>query len=92
MSDETLSNLMHEDRRFPPPPDLAAAGERDGGDGYARRRPTPRPSGPSRRKRLSWVTEPQQVLDWSKAPFATWFADGTLNAAYNCLDRHVEAG
>ncbi len=32
------------------------------------------------------------MLDWSKAPFATWFADGTLNAAYNCLDRHVEAG
>jgi acetyl-CoA synthetase len=21
-----------------------------------------------------------------------WYADGTLNAAYNCLDRHVEAG
>ena len=25
-------------------------------------------------------------------PFAKWYADGTLNAAYNCLDRHVEAG
>jgi acetyl-CoA synthetase len=32
------------------------------------------------------------VLDWSKPPFAKWFADGRLNAAYNCLDRHVEAG
>jgi acetyl-CoA synthetase len=32
------------------------------------------------------------VLDWSNPPFAKWYADGTLNAAYNCLDRHVEAG
>ena len=25
-------------------------------------------------------------------PFAKWFADGKLNVAYNCVDRHVEAG
>ncbi len=41
---------------------------------------------------MSWQTKPTQVLDWSNAPFAKWFADGSLNAAYNCLDRHVEAG
>jgi acetyl-CoA synthetase len=33
-----------------------------------------------------------QVLDESNAPFFKWFADGTLNASYNCLDRNVEAG
>ena len=32
------------------------------------------------------------MLDWSNPPFAKWFADGTLNAAYNACDRHVEAG
>ena len=32
------------------------------------------------------------MLDWSEAPFAKWFADGKLNVAYNCVDRHVEAG
>ena len=32
------------------------------------------------------------MLDWSKPPFAKWFVGGKLNAAYNCLDRHVEAG
>ena len=32
------------------------------------------------------------VLDDSNPPFYTWFADGTLNASYNCLDRHVNAG
>ncbi|HRN30320.1 MAG TPA: acetate--CoA ligase, partial [Terrimesophilobacter sp.] len=31
-------------------------------------------------------------LDWNNPPFARWFADGRLNVAYNCLDRHVEAG
>ncbi len=42
--------------------------------------------------RLSWATPFSQVLDWSDAPFARWFTDGTLNVAYNCVDRHVEAG
>ena len=61
-------------------------------------RPTPRPKADfdgfwaKQAKRLSWQTEPTQILDWSNPPFAKWFADGTLNAAYNCLDRHIEAG
>ncbi|MCS5726941.1 acetate--CoA ligase [Herbiconiux sp. CPCC 203407] len=33
-----------------------------------------------------------RVLDWSDPPFARWFDDGELNVAYNCLDRHVDAG
>ena len=32
------------------------------------------------------------MLDWSDAPHAKWFADGELNVAYNCVDRHVEDG
>src|SRR5277367_3889259 len=42
--------------------------------------------------RLSWAKPFTEVLDWSNAPFAKWFADGKLNVAYNCVDRHVEAG
>ncbi|GAA0929327.1 acetate--CoA ligase [Streptomyces thermoalcalitolerans] len=41
---------------------------------------------------LHWDTEWDQVLDWSDAPFARWFTGGRLNVAYNCVDRHVEAG
>jgi acetyl-CoA synthetase len=48
--------------------------------------------GEQARGRLSWHAEPTETLDWSGAPVARWFADGTLNVAYNCLDRHVEAG
>ena len=42
--------------------------------------------------RLSWATPFSDVLDWSGAPVAKWFVGGTLNVAYNCVDRHVEAG
>ncbi|MBE9404000.1 acetate--CoA ligase [Brachybacterium sp. p3-SID1565] len=46
----------------------------------------------SRASVLSWKTPFTHTLDWSNPPFAKWFADGTLNACYNCVDRHVEAG
>jgi acetyl-CoA synthetase len=42
--------------------------------------------------RLSWETPFTYVLDWSEAPVAKWFVGGKLNVAYNCVDRHVEAG
>ena len=41
---------------------------------------------------VTWGRRPTETLDWSDPPFARWFADGTLNVAYNCLDRHVDAG
>ena len=39
-------------------------------------------------KNLAWFKEWEQVLDWNP-PFARWFLGGKLNAAYNCLDRHL---
>ena len=54
--------------------------------------PTPTPTGPSRPARCDWDVPFTEVLDESDPPFYKWFADGTLNASYNCLDRHVEAG
>ena len=44
------------------------------------------------REFLSWQTPFTKVLNDSDAPFFKWFEDGRLNASYNCLDRHVEAG
>ncbi len=44
------------------------------------------------REFVSWKTPFTQVLDQSQAPFYKWFADGTLNVSYNCLDRNVERG
>ncbi|MFD4351396.1 acetate--CoA ligase [Nocardia sp. NPDC058518] len=42
--------------------------------------------------RLHWDTHWHTTLDWSAAPFARWFVGGRLNVAYNCVDRHVDAG
>lgn len=43
-------------------------------------------------RELRWHKPFTEVLDWSDAPFARWFADGELNVSYNCVDRHVEDG
>jgi acetyl-CoA synthetase len=41
------------------------------------------------RENLSWHKPFTQTLDSSNAPFYQWFADGELNASFNCLDRHM---
>jgi len=44
-------------------------------------------------RRLDWFTPPTEIKDVSfdKADFRIrWFADGVLNVAYNCIDRHLE--
>ncbi|WP_343035437.1 acetate--CoA ligase [Cellulomonas septica] len=87
-----LENLLSEDRRFPPSPEFAAQANAHG-DLYAWAA-ADRPSfwADQARELLTWSTPFTQTLDWSQAPFATWFADGKLNAAYNAVDRHVEEG
>lgn len=88
---ETLSNLLREERRFPPPPALAAAANATGAD-YERADADSQGFWAAAAARLDWAQPWKQVLDWSGAPFARWFVGGRLNAAYNCLDRHVAAG
>jgi acetyl-CoA synthetase len=39
--------------------------------------------------RLDWFTRWEKVLEWD-APWAKWFVGGTLNASYNCVDRHTQ--
>ncbi len=41
--------------------------------------------------RVSWSRPWDRVLEW-ELPYAKWFVGGQLNAAYNCVDRHVERG
>src|SRR6188768_4217334 len=45
-----------------------------------------------RAEALHWETKWDKVLSWSDKPFVKWFVGGKLNVAYNCVDRHVEAG
>jgi acetyl-CoA synthetase len=91
VTDAALSNLLHEDRRFEPPADLAANANLKA-EGYDRAKADRLGFWAEQAERLTWDTHWDEVLDWSNAPFAKWFVGGKLNAAYNCLDRHVEAG
>ncbi len=90
MSDD-LENLLHEERSFPPSPEFAAQANASAGlfeEAVDREAFWTAQA----RDLLTWDTAFTQVLDFSDAPFAPWFADGTLNAAYNALDRHVDNG
>ena len=88
--DVALSNLSHEDRRFPPSAEFAAdaVGKVDLYDQAAKDRLA---FWDEQARRLDWDTEWDQTLDW-KPPFAKWFVGGRLNVAVNCVDRHVDAG
>ncbi len=91
VSNESLANLLKEERRFAPPSDLAAHANVTAA-AYEEAAADRLGFWAEQARRLTWQTEPTQTLDWSNAPFAKWFADGKLNVAYNCVDRHVENG
>ena len=42
-------------------------------------------------KRISWIRQPSKIkdVDFTGKVHIRWFHDGTLNASYNCLDRHL---
>jgi len=92
-----IESVLQENRVFAPPPELVRAAnvsgmeayralcaeaERDFSGFWAR----------LGRENVVWHKPFSQVLDESNAPFYKWFADGELNASYNCLDVQVERG
>ena len=91
MTKETLSNLLQESRRFDPPPELAAHANVTA-DVYAEAARDRLAFWADKARRLTWDEPWDQVLDWSRAPFAKWFTGGKLNASVNCVDRHVAEG
>ncbi len=90
-TEETLANLLREERRFEPPADLAASANLTA-DAYEAAAKDREGFWAEQAERLTWAEKWDQVLDWSNPPFAKWYVGGKLNAAYNCVDRHVEAG
>ena len=95
MSTQTIESVLNETRTFAPPAGfvkqaniagmaaydaLCAEAERDFTGFWAR----------LAREHLLWQRPFTQILDESNAPFFQWFADGRINASYNCLDRHLQ--
>jgi acetyl-CoA synthetase len=85
---QAIDTLLLEERRYPPPPDFARQAnaqpsiyEEDFEAFWER----------EGRERVSWFEPFTQLYEWNP-PHAKWFLGGRLNIAYNCLDRHLEAG
>jgi acetyl-CoA synthetase len=88
--ERTIEALLQERRTFEPPseftdqanapdPSIYAEAERDPDDWWA-----------SQAERLDWFERWDEVSEFDP-PHHKWFIGGKLNAAYNCLDRHVES-
>jgi acetyl-CoA synthetase len=84
----TIETMLLEERRYPPDPEFTAQANARGeiyersfeefweGEG---------------RERVTWFEPFTELYEW-ELPYAKWYLGGKLNVAYNCLDRHVEAG
>ncbi len=88
MSEKTIDTLFDEERRFPPPQAFVAQAnvhadvyDRDFAEFWES----------MGRERVSWFEPFSELYRW-ELPYAQWYLGGTLNVAYNCVDRHVEAG
>jgi acetyl-CoA synthetase len=93
MSNENLQSVLGESRVFPPSAEFVAKA-RVNAEKLAEMKAAAAADNVGfwadlARKELSWATPFQTALDDSKAPNYQWFPDGTLNASYNCLDRHI---
>ncbi len=87
-----ISDLLWEQRKFPPSQSFQADALVVGTELY---------DAASRDYEAFWAQQASEVVSWNtpwsticewKSPYSKWFIGGELNVAYNCLDRHVEAG
>ncbi len=91
----TIESVLQENRIFPPPPALAANANISGMEAYHALCAEAEKDYTGfwarlAREHVLWKKPFSQTLDDSNAPFFRWFADGTLNASHNCLDRHLQ--
>jgi acetyl-CoA synthetase len=89
-SGDSIENLGHENRHFPPSAEFAAQANAKA-DIYASADADRLAFWESQARELTWDQPWSTVLDW-QVPYAKWFVGGKLNASVNALDRHVAAG
>ncbi|MGH2597522.1 MAG: acetate--CoA ligase [Actinomycetota bacterium] len=90
-NEKNIEALLSEERVFEPSPafvDRANVADRSL---YDRASADPDGFWAEQAERISWFRRWDRVMEWTP-PWVKWFSGGTLNASYNCLDRHVEAG
>ena len=88
MQDKAIEALLEESRRFQPSAEFTSTANLNDPGIYERANADPEGFWAEVASELSWFEPWNTVLEWN-APFAKWFVGGKLNAAYNCLDRHL---
>ncbi len=87
---------LHETRTYPAPAGFASTANVTA-EAYARAAADPTLFWEKAAARLDWAEPWHTAHEWDPpvgdaVPAARWFVGGRLNVAYNCVDRHVEAG
>ncbi|MEO8071783.1 MAG: acetate--CoA ligase [Acidobacteriota bacterium] len=88
-----IESTLTEERIFQPPKEFSEQAHIKSFDEYEQiydqAAKNPEEFWASAAESLHWFKKWDTVLEWNE-PFAKWFVGGTLNIAYNCLDRHLE--
>ena len=85
---QDIDTLFLEERRYPPPSEFAQqananlAIDDEGFEAFWER---------EGRERVDWFEPFTTLFEW-EPPYAKWYLGGKLNVAWNCLDKHVQAG
>ena len=88
-----IDSTLTESRKFPPPAEFSARAWVKNLDEYneLRKRAEADPDAfwAECARNLHWFKPFSKTLEWN-FPNAKWFVGGTINASYNCLDRHLD--
>jgi acetyl-CoA synthetase len=88
---DAIADLLQEGRTFPPSEEFKRDALVTGADIYDEANEDREGFWARQAAELDWFEEWETILEW-EVPYAKWFVGGKLNVAYNCVDRHVEAG
>ncbi|MEX1097651.1 MAG: acetate--CoA ligase [Planctomycetales bacterium] len=93
MSSDSIESVLQENRTFPPPKEFVAQAhvnsEKQYEQMWRRAKEDPAAFWGELAENLDWFKKWDAVLE-GKMPDTKWFAGGKINAAYNCLDRHLD--
>ncbi len=95
-STSSITSTLKEDRLFPPPAAFQSQAKIKSMEEYERlwtfAKDHPEEFwGEQAKSLLHWQKPFTRVVDGT-VPYVKWFADGRINAAENCLDRHIAQG
>jgi acetyl-CoA synthetase len=88
---DAIADLLQEGRTFPPPEHFKRDALVTGAEIYDEANEDREGFWARQATELDWFEDWETILEWD-TPYAKWFVGGKLNVAYNCVDRHVEAG